>query len=272
MKNSILIGKGSGISNFLSSSLGIERISSIELEEIDLSNFDNIIYTSTDPSHFIEQNKMYKYLNKNIRSIYRIIESKFSGRLIYLSSIESGSFKVKRENLNDQVEEMFTPYSFSKYFAESLLLSQKCFKQSIILRLGMLWPAKKNSSLFHTLESQPIDINININSNFYLTPYSLVLRYIQKITKEKINHDIFGYLTSSNKFSLSSLLKLRKLNYSNDNSKKYLYLTKDLNYEMNNLSVGGWYDWQKESDYNKLIATALISNRNESILPNCFKY
>ena len=270
MENSILIGKGSGISKYLSLSLGIERISSIELEDIDLSNLDNIIYTSTDPSHFIEPNKMHKYLNKNFRSIYRILESKFSGRLIYLSSIESGSFKVKRENLNDQLEEMFTPYSFSKYSAESLFLSHNCFKQCIILRLGMLWPTKTNSNLYHAIESQPKDINLNLNSNFYLTPYSLVLRYIEKITKEKISYDILGYLTSSNKFSLSSLLKIRKLNYSDSNNTKYLYLTKDLNYEIDNLSFGGWYDWQKESDYNSLIAAVLNSKRKDSILPNIF--
>ncbi len=270
MEKSILVGKGSGISNYLSKSLGIEMISSTELERIDLSNFDNIIYTSTDPSHFIEQNKMCKYLNKNIRSIYRIIESKFSGRLIYLSSIESGPIKVKRENLNDQVEDMFTPYSFSKYSAESLFLSQNCFKQCIVLRLGMLWPTKTNSNLFHALESQPEDINLNFNSNFYLTPYSLVLRYIEKITKERISNDIFGYLTSSNKFSLSSLLKIRKINYSDINNNKYLYLTKDISYEIKNFSTGGWYDWEKELDYNHIIASSLNLNTKEEILPSRF--
>lgn len=270
MENSILVGKGSGISNYLSKTLSIERISSIDLEEIDLSNFDNIIYTSTDPSHFIEQNKMYKYLNKNIRSIYRILESKFSGRLIYLSSIESGPIKVKRANTNDQLEEMFTPYSFSKYSAESLFLSQNCFKQCIVLRLGMLWPTKTNSNLFHAIESQPEDINLNLNSNFYLTPYSLVLRYIEKIFQERISDDILGYLTSSNKFSLSSLLKIRKLNYSDLNNNKYLYLTKDMSYETRNLSSGGWYDWEKESDYNHLIASSLNSKTKEAILPSRF--
>ena len=74
------------------------------------------------------------------------MESNFKGTMIYISSVDSGSYEVTRSGSKDQLEEMFTPYSFSKFAAESLFLNHKSFNRCIVLRVGMLWPTKYESN------------------------------------------------------------------------------------------------------------------------------
>ena len=269
MNNSLLIGKGNGISRFLSSKLGISSIPSSELKNIDLSKFTKIIYTSTDPSHLLKKDEMRNYLNKNIINIYRLLESKFTGEIIYFSSIDSGAYKVRKEENRNEIEEMYTPYSFSKYIAESLFLSHKKLESCTVLRLGLLWPTKENSNLFHALHSKPEKIKLNLNSSYYLTPYSLILNFIKKnIMKNSKFENRIGYLASSNKFTLSNILNLRNINHKLVMDNNYLYQTKTMDNEIDNFIEGNWFNWEKESDYNSLIAKALKTNGYEKILPN----
>ena len=47
---SLIIGRGDGISKYLSQEFGFENLPSNQIKDINLSNYKNIIYTSTDPS------------------------------------------------------------------------------------------------------------------------------------------------------------------------------------------------------------------------------
>ena len=149
--DSIIIGKGTGLSTFLSNNLGIKSIKSKDLIGLDLSSYKTIIYTSIDPSSYFKQKEIYPYLDssyleKNFRTLYYVLESKFKGKMIYISSVDSGSYDVFRKDSTDQLEEMFTPYSFSKFTAESLFLNHDSFDRCVVLRLGMLWPTKYESN------------------------------------------------------------------------------------------------------------------------------
>ena len=264
---SLIIGKGKGISNFLSRELKIDSYPSKVLKDLNLTDYDNIIYTSTDPSHNISFGTIPLYLEKNIRSIYHILESNFRGKLTYLSSIDSGPYNVFKENQKNQIEDMYTSYSFCKLMAESLLASHSLFEKCTILRLGLLWPTTGNSNFFNAVESDPQNINLNLNSSYYLTPYSLVLKYL--INRNYISKDkcIIGYLSSSNKINLSLILKLRGINLTKNNNFSYCYMAKDRDPNINNLTEDKWFNWEEEDDFNHLIAKGLTINGNEQILP-----
>ena len=146
--NSIIIGKGTGISKYLAENLGIKAISVKDLKSLKLSDYEYMIYTSADPSHHLAKENVHAYLDKNLRSIYYILESDFQGSMIYISSVDAGSYKVRKDSFQDQIEEMFTPYSFSKFAGESLFLNHKNFSKCAILRVGLFWPTKYNSNFF----------------------------------------------------------------------------------------------------------------------------
>ena len=184
----IIIGKGNGISKFLSDSLNINLLPASELKNINLSEYKNIIYTSSDPSINLKNVDIANYLEKNIINIYNIVNSDFKGSFTYISSIDSGFYEVYNEKYNNQKEELFTPYSFSKYSVELLLTKNKNFKECNILRLGALWPAKKTSNLHKAIYSNPEDIKLNLKSFYYVTPYSLLVHFIKKkLLIKKIN-------------------------------------------------------------------------------------
>lgn len=265
---SIIIGNGNGISRFLSKNLGIKAISSNDLKNIDISKFQNIIYTSCDPTHSLNKENITSYLTKNIRSIFYILESNFSGSMTYISSIESGSFDVRKDSLDQQIENMYTPYSFSKFSAESLFINHPLFNKCTILRVGLLWPAKDKSNFNYAIKSNPNNIGISLESEYYITPYSLILNFIKKVLKENNNKLIFGNLSSSNKVKLSTILSLRNVANENIFSKnKYCYKTKNKDLSLLNLIDDISYDWEKEKDFNKLIAESLIFSGKEDILP-----
>lgn len=264
---SLIIGKGQGISKYLSNELDITCISSSEIYKLDFSEYDHIIYTSTNPSHFINLENMSSYIQKNFRNIFYLLESNFKGRITYLSSVDAGSFKIKRIDSHDQVEEMYTPYSFSKYTLESLLINHKYFAQCHILRLGLLWPAKFDSNIMKALKDHPDDLSLNLNSTYYITPYSLILNFLKGSFFNKTKKNIFGYLMSSNKLKLSSLFDLRGFEFDKYNDESYSYITKEKDNKFPNLAEGGWFNWEEENDYNNLIAKALLISGNEKILP-----
>ena len=162
---------------------------------------------------------------------------------------------------------MYTPYSFSKYTLESLLINHKFFEQCHILRLGLLWPAKLDSNIFKALKQQPDDLNVNFDSTYYITPYSLIRNFLKAEHFTKTNENIFGYLMSSNKLNLSSLFDLRGFEFYQPNDLRYSYITKEKDNNFPNLAEGGWFNWEEENDYNDLIAKALLINGNEIILP-----
>ena len=265
---SLVVGRGKGISKYLSEQFGFDNIPSNQIKNINLKEYKNIIYTSCDPCFELPKNSISLYLEKNIINIHRIIESDFNGSFTYISSIDSGPYSVRRNELKNQKEKMFTPYSFSKYCCELLLLSNKNFKSYNILRVGLLLPTKKNSNLYKTLYSSPEDIQINLNSSFFITPYSLILKFI----KNNFGNDenFFGYLTSSNKVILSDLLRLRNLNYSLEinSDKKYLYRSREKDNNLVNLVKNNFYNWEEENDFEPLIAKGLQLYGNEDILPN----
>tara|TARA_Y100000589_G_C27015797_1_gene572736 strand:- start:72 stop:890 length:819 start_codon:yes stop_codon:yes gene_type:complete len=267
-KKSLIIGRGSGISKYLSEEFRFDNVPSSQIKNINLSKYENIIYTSADPSFELPKDKISLYLEKNIINIHRIIESDFKGSFTYLSSIDSGPYAVSRNQLNHQIENMFTPYSFSKYCCELMLRSNKKFNSCNILRIGLLLPAKKHSNFYKALNSSPEDIQINFNSSFYLTPYSLILKFI-KNNFEKDNN-VFGYLTSSNKIFLSDILRVRNLIYSSEiNSKnKYLYRSREKDTNLDNILKNNFYNWKEENDFDPLIAKCLQLYGNEDILPN----
>ena len=264
----IIIGKGNGISKFLSDSLNINLLPASELKNINLSEYKNIIYTSSDPSINLENVDIANYLEKNIINIYNIVNSDFKGSFTYISSIDSGFYEVYNEKYNNQKEELFTPYSFSKYSVELLLTKNKNFKECNILRLGAFWPAKKTSNLHKAIYSNPEDIKLNLKSFYYVTPYSLLVHFIKKKLPNKKNKFTIGYLTSSNKISLSDLLKIRNLNYQHCDNKKFLYHTRSKDKDVMNLMDYISFDWEKEKDFNSIIGDALNLNNHESILPS----
>ena len=267
--NSLIIGKGQGISKYLSNKIGIKCISSSEISKLDFSKYQNIIYTSTDPSYIINSQNIYKYIEKNFRNIFYILESNFRGKITYLSSVESGSFEIKRIRSDYQVEEMYTPYSFSKFTMESLLLNHRSFMACNILRLGLLWPAKLNSNIHSVINccSDNLNLNVNVNSRYFITPYSLVLNFLKENIFNQKNENIFGYLMSSNSLTLKSIFELRGIEY-NKFDNNYLYLAKEKDIKLPNLADGGWFDWEKENDYERLIAKALQIGGSEALLPN----
>ena len=55
--DAIIIGKGTGISKFLSDNLKIKSIKTKDLIGLDLSSYKTIIFTSTDPSYYYLQKK-----------------------------------------------------------------------------------------------------------------------------------------------------------------------------------------------------------------------
>lgn len=265
---SIIIGKGSGISSFLSRQLNIESFPSKSLKDLNLSNYDNIIYTSTDPSHKLSFEDFPSYLQKNIRNIYRILESNFKGRLTYLSSVDSGTFNVYRINQEKLSDKMFTPYSFSKYSAESLLYNYPFFEKCTILRLGLLWPSKGQSNFFHAVKSDPNNIKLDLNSSYYITPYSLLLNFLKYRNYQFKNNYIKGYLTSTNITSLSLICKLRGIDYCERNDSKYCYVTRARDSNIDQFTKGSWFDWENEFDFDLLIAKSLTFNSNDDMLPN----
>ena len=176
LKNkSLIVGRGNGISRYLFDKLSCDNCTSAQIGNVNLSEYNNIIYTSSDPAFEMPKNKISEYLEKNIFNINTIIKSDFKGSFTYISSTDAGSYLVRRKELNYQLENMFTPYSFSKYCCELLLLSSQNFKSCNILRIGLLLPTNKDSNFYKTLNNSPEDININLKSSFYITPYSLVL-------------------------------------------------------------------------------------------------
>lgn len=267
-KKSIIVGKGAGISKYLSLNLGIKAINFKELKNINFLDYENIIYTSVDPSNNLVNSNVYSYINKNFRSIFYILESEYRGNITYLSSVDSGPYQIRQEKLSHQTEEMFTPYSFSKYCAESLFLNHKNFQKCNILRLGLLWPTKYDSNFFYAALSNPDNIKFNLNSEYYVTPYSLVLKYIKKSLEDNKNKIDFGYLTSTNKVTLLSLLNKRDLKFKFSNEGKYFYKTREKDKNLINLTQGNWFDWEKEDDFNNLIAEVLHSSGKEDLLPN----
>ena len=267
LKNkSLIVGRGNGISKYLFDKFGFDNCSSSQIRNINLSDYNNIIYTSSDPSFEIPKNKISEYLEKNIFNITRIIESDFKGSFTYLSSIDSGPYLVKRKELNYQVENMFTPYSFSKYCCEILLLSSKNFKSCNILRIGLLLPTKKHSNFYKTLNYSPEDINLNLKSSFYITPYSLILKFIKNNFGNEKNY--FGYLTSSNKVFLSDILKFRNLEFNLDNDDRYLYQTREKDNNLENIVKNNFFNWEEENDYDPIVAKCLQISGHEEILPN----
>ena len=266
--SSIIIGKGNGISKYLSINLGFKAIAASDLKNINLTNVKNIIYTSCNPSHNLDQENISSYLNKNIRNIYYILESNFKGSITYISSIDSGSFNVRKQSIDEQIEDMFTPYSFSKFSAEGLFMNHTLFKKCSILRVGLLWPAKENTNFYKAVLSNPKEIGLSFESEYFITPYSLVLKYI-KNSLHKINNKFeLGYLASSNTVKLSTILKIRNIDCEFQLGKKrYCYKTKDRDLGLINLVDGEWYNWQKEKDFNKTIAEALCYSGKEDILP-----
>ena len=264
--NSIIIGKGSGLSKLISQDLGIPNLPSNQLSNLNLSSFQNIIYTSCDPSNNLIKKDIKTYLEKNILNIYRIVKSGFRGKFTYISSIDTGHFEITRNDLPCQSEKMFTPYSLSKYFAESLILSENKFHKCNILRLGLIFPTKSNNNFYRALNSKPESLNINLNSSFYITPYSLVSKFLNsnKAKQEKLN---YGYLSSSNKVHLSDIFKLRNIKYKSLNNNLYTYRSKDKEKNIDDLVENINYNWQEEQDYNSLIGKCLNLNRRESILP-----
>ena len=265
-KNPLIIGKGQGISKYLSNQIGIKCISSGEISKIDFSKFQNIIYTSTDPSYIVNSKNIYPYIQKNFRNIFYLLESNFRGKITYLSSVESGSFEIKRNSSEHQTEHMYTPYSFSKFTMESLLLSHKSFKACNILRLGLLWPAKLNSNINKVINNISDDLNVNVNSSYYITPYSLVLKFLKENIFNQKKENIFGYLMSSNRLTLRSIFELRGIKF-NKYDNNFSYLAKEKDIKIPNLADGGWFDWKKEDDFNNLIAKALQIGGSEALLP-----
>ena len=267
----IIIGRGRGLSNFLSKNLNINSLPCSELKNIDLSKYKNIIYTSSDPSINLKSVDIIDYLEKNIINIYKIINSGFKGKFTYISSTDSGLYEVNNGKYNNQKEEMYTPYSFSKYSVELLLTKNKKFKECNILRLGALWPAKNTSNFHKAIYSKPENITLNLRSFFYITPYSLLLHFIKNKFPKKRDRILFGYLTSSNKIYLSDLLKIRNLDYKFNDNKKFLYHTRLKDKNIKNLTDYLSFDWEKEEDFNPTIADALNLNNQEIILPSIRK-
>ena len=265
-KRSLIIGRGNGISKYLTKEFGFDNIASNQMKEINLSCYENIIYTSSDPSVEIPNHQISAYLEKNIINIHRIIESDFKGSLTYLSSIDSGPYKVRRRETNKQIENMFTPYSFSKYCCEQLLISNKNFKGCNILRIGLLMPPKKHSNLYKTLNLDSKDISINLNSSFFVTPYSLIVNFIKNSLGKEEN--IFGYLTSTNKVVLSDILKFRNLKFNLDLDDKYLYISRKKDKNIANIAEKICFNWEEESDFNPIIAKCLRMHGREVILHN----
>ena len=267
-RKSLIIGKGEGISKYLSIKLGIKSVSSSEISKLNFSDFNNIIYTSTNPSHLVDSNNISSYIEKNFRNIYYILESNFKGKITYLSSVEAGAFQTKRVGYNNQIEKMYTPYSFSKFSLECLLLDQKSFETINILRLGLLWPANINSNISKAINKKPRDLSINLNSTYYITPYSLVLTFLKENFRGNTKENNFGYLMSSNKLKLSSLFDLRAIEYNKLKNHNYTYLTKEKDVNLPNLADGLDFNWENENDYEHHIGEVLRSNGSEIILPN----
>ena len=55
-------GTGSGLSKYLSENLKIESVPSRNLNNINLSKYDNIIYTSSDPAFDLNEIDIQDYL------------------------------------------------------------------------------------------------------------------------------------------------------------------------------------------------------------------
>ena len=262
----LIVGSGSGISKFLSKKFQTENIPSNSLKDVDLSKYKHIIYTSTDPASYLPEQNISEYLEKNIFNIYKIIQSNFRGCFSFISSIDSGPYDIQREGIEYQNEKMFTPYSFSKYSSELLILSCNIFERCNILRIGLLWPPKTKNNFYKALNSPLSDIKLNLDSSFFITPYSLVSRFFDKYKNEKETLS-YGYLTSSNKIFLSDLLKLRDMDLSLIKKDLYTYRSRDKDTNIKNLLNGNWYDWSKEEDFNPLIAKCLKLHKKEEILP-----
>ena len=60
-----------------------------DLKSLKLSDYEYMIYTSADPSHHLDKENVHAYLDKNLRSIYYILESDFQGSMIYISSVDA---------------------------------------------------------------------------------------------------------------------------------------------------------------------------------------
>ncbi len=264
----IIIGRGNGISQYLSDNLNINSLPSSELKNLNLSKYKNIIYTSSDPSINLQRVDITDYLEKNIINIYNIINSDFNGSFTYISSVDSGFYEVMNGKYNNQKEEMFTPYSFSKYSVELLLTKNKKFQECNILRLGALWPAKNTSNFHKAIYARPEDIKLNLRSFFYVTPYSLLLHFIKNKLQNRTNRILFGYLTSSNIIYLSDLLKIRNQDDEYNDTKKFLYHTRSKDKNFKNFTDYLNFDWEKENDFNPIIADALNMNSQDVILPS----
>ena len=142
----------------------------------------------------------------------------------------------------------------------------KNFKKTNILRLGFIWPGRKNSNLYKAIFSQKKDIKLNLNSSFYITPRSLILDYIKNKSNNISDSKIIGFLSSSNKVYLKDLLRLRNIDFDLKNDKNYLYSTKDKDNSIKNL-VANNFNWEEKEDFNPLIAKALSMKGKEIILP-----
>ena len=153
-----------------------------------------------------------RYLEKNIINIYKIINSKFIGTFTYISSIDSGPYEFICPSSNNIVD-VYSPYSFSKYAAELLLSGNKNFKKTNILRLGFIWPGRKTQTCIKLYFRKKKDIKLNLNSSFYITPRSLILDYIKNKSNNISDSKIIGFLSSSNKVYLKDLLRLRNIDF-----------------------------------------------------------
>ena len=64
------------------------------------------------------------------------------------------------------------------------------------------------------------------------------------------------------------MLKIRNLNYKDYDNTKFLYHTRSKDKDVFNLMDNISFDWEKEKDFNSIIADALNLNNNEKILPH----
>ena len=186
--------------------------------------------------------------------------------MIYISSVDSGSYEVLKEIqvINWRKCLLHIPLVNLQQVS---FLNHAPFERCIILRLGMLWPTKYESNFFNVVKKCQEDIKLNLSSEFYVTPYSLVLKYLKNNFLNKKKKKIFGYLTSSNKVTFLKLLNMNNIFPENKENSNYLYKTKNKDLELTNLTSGNWFNWEEEDDFNLTIAKALFSQGKEEILP-----
>ena len=237
----LIVGAGPGLSLSLATNYSALCVQSADLIDINLGDYDLILYTSCDPRHSIPLGEIDTYLSKNFWIPKFLADSNFQGHLIYISSLDVAA------NLVDHSEPLDI-YAFSKLAAERTFFQSHVEFSVSCLRLGALWPPKAQNNIFKAVHSQMPHLSIDSKSSFFITPFSLVveaINYVISLSRPRYLANLF-YGT---RFTLADIILSDGRQLPNISSNQYLYTSNEPDPSLDNVAHLISYNWSSHDDF-----------------------